>query len=82
MRNFSLKSCEDLIDKYVNEYKGEAFVLEDGVLGLGTIVLTNATGKKSVLIKEYFINSWTSGHDVKLYNELPKKYTEKIGELY
>lgn len=81
MRNFSLKSCEDLISTYVNEFGGEAFVVEEGVLGLGMVVLTNAIGKKSVLIKEYFINSWVSGHDVKKYNKLPKKYQKLIEAL-
>lgn len=81
MRNFSLQSCEDLIEKYVNNFGGEIFILEDGCLGLGKIILTNAIGKKSILINEYFINSWNSGHDVKLYNKLPKKYINIIENL-
>ena len=81
MRNFSLQSCEDLIERYVNDFGGEIFTLEEGCLGLGTIILTNAIGKKSILINEYFINSWNSGHDVKMYNKLPKKYELAINKL-
>jgi len=81
MKNFSLKSCEDLIEKYVNIFGGEAFTIDEGCLGLGTVVLTGAIDKKSVLIKEYFINSWSSGHNVKMYNELPKKYKTLIENL-
>lgn len=81
MRNFSLESCEDLIEKYVNEFGGNLYTIEDGILGLGTLVLAYADGKKSVIIKEYFINSWNSGHDVKFYNKLPKKYEVLIENL-
>lgn len=81
MKNYSLKSCMDFIDKYVNECKGEIITINEGILGLGTIILTNAPNKKSYLIQEYFINSWTSGHNVKSYNKLPKKYLKIIENL-
>ena len=55
MKNYSLKSCEKLIDTYVNEYKGEATILDEGVLGLGKILLHSADGKKSIVITEYYI---------------------------
>lgn len=78
MKNYSLKSCQSLIDKYVNDYKGEATTLSEGCLGLGTILLHSAIGKKSILITEYFITSWTSGHKVRMYNKLPKKYESAL----
>ena len=71
---YTLKACEDLISKYVNEYGGEAVVFDEGVLGLGTIVLRYATGMKSYVIKEFYINAWSSGHTIRAYNKLPKKY--------
>ena len=82
MKNYTLKSCEDLIERYLNEYKGELFQLEDGVLGLGKIVLHNAKGYKSVIITEFFINSWASGHSVRKYNKLPKKYENLMEKRY
>lgn len=78
MKNYTLQSCEELIEKYVNELGGDLITIDEGCLGLGTILLYGATGKKSVLIKEYFINSWTSGHDIKMFNKLPKKYQHYI----
>lgn len=78
MTNYSLKSCENLISKYVNEYKGEVATIEEGCLGLGTVLLHSADGKKTVLITEYFINSWVSGHTVRKYNKMPKKYQQYI----
>jgi hypothetical protein len=80
MKNYSLKSCELLIDTYVNEYKGEASILEEGCLGLGKVLLYGADGYKSIVITEYYINPWVSGHKVRKYNKLPKKY-EKMLEI-
>lgn len=74
MKNYSLQSCENLIAKYVNTYKGEATTVKEGCLGLGTVLLHSAEGKKTIIIKEYFITSWTSGHNVTMYNKAPKKY--------
>jgi hypothetical protein len=81
MKNYSLKSCELLIDKFVNEFSGEATILSEGILGLGTVLLHSAKGKKTVVIKEYYITSWTSGHSVIKYNKIPKKYQNIIDNL-
>jgi len=78
MSNYSLKDCERLIDKYVNEYKGEVLELEEGVLGLGKVLLHSARGKKTIIINEYFINSQTSGHTIRKYNKIPNKYKKLI----
>jgi hypothetical protein len=73
-KTYDLRSCEELIDKYVNTYKGECEVIEEGCLGLGKILLHGAEGKKSIIITEIFVNSWTSTHTIRMYNKLPKKY--------
>ena len=78
MTNYSLKSCEDLISKYVNQYNGGIATIKEGCLGLGTLLLHSAEGKKTVIISEYFINSWQSGHTVKMFNKIPKKYKQYI----
>ena len=74
MKLYTLKYCEDLISKYINIHKGEAETIKEGSLGLGTILLHGAEGKKSVVIQEVFLNAWSSGHTIKMYNKLPKKY--------
>ena len=79
--NYSLQSCESLINKYVNEYGGEVATIEDGCLGLGTLLLHGAKGKKTILIKEFFINSWNSGHTIKMFNKMPKKYETILSTL-
>ena len=74
MANYSLASCEKLIETYVNTYGGQATILVEGVLGLGKVLLHSAKGKKTAIIQEYFICSWMSGHSVRQYNKCPKKY--------
>lgn len=78
MNMHDLKTCEKLIDRYVNEFNGECTTLREGVLGLGTILLHGASGKKTVLIKEVFLNSWSSGHTIRKYNKIPKKYEQLL----
>lgn len=78
MTNYGLKNCENLIDKYVSTYKGEATTLKEGCLGLGTVLLHSAEGKKTILIKEFFINCQSSGHTVRMYNKIPNKYQKEI----
>jgi hypothetical protein len=78
MKNYSLKVCEDLIEKYVNVFGGTVDVIHEGTLGLGTTLLHSAPGKKVILIKEVFINSWSSGHKIRMYNVMPKKYAKII----
>ncbi len=80
----SLAGCEKLMQKYFDK-GGEIFEVSEGVLGLGTIILSATEGLKCFVIEEYFLNSWSSGHRVKEYknySELPKKYKKMIEVLY
>lgn len=81
MRNFCLKSIEKLIQQYVHEFGGQMYQLAEGGVGLGLVVLTGAEGKKSVIIREYYLNHWSSGHDLKVYRKLPKKYQSIIDSM-
>jgi len=81
MKNYSLQTCENAIDKYVNELGGYCTQIYEGTLGLGFLILHDAPGYKHILIKEYFINSWNSGHKVTKYKVLPKKYRNLINSI-
>jgi hypothetical protein len=81
MKIYGLSACDSLIDRYVNEYKGEATTIREGVLGLGELLLHNAKGKKSIVIKEVYLNDWSSGHTIKKYNKLPKKYLKILNDI-
>jgi hypothetical protein len=76
---YTLETCEKLINTYVNEFGGEAVTLREGTLGLGLVLLT-ADKKKSVIIHEVYLNEWSSGHTIRMYNKLPKKYGKRIHE--
>lgn len=74
MNYYKMSDCDKLISKYIQEYGGEATILEEGILGLGTVLLHSAEGKKTILIKEIYLNPWSSGHTIRKYNKMPKKY--------
>lgn len=75
---YSLKACEDLITKYVHQFNGQCTTIREGVLGLGTILLHGAPGKKTILINEIYLNAWSSGHKIRMYNRMPKKYSKLL----
>jgi hypothetical protein len=72
MKLFTLDACERLISHYEDK-GGNVLTVREGVLGLGTVVLT-APNLKTAVIKERPINDWSSGHAIRLYSKTPKKY--------
>lgn len=51
MKYYTLDACEKLIDKYVNEKGGSISTIDEGCLGLGTLVLYGAENLKTIVIK-------------------------------
>lgn len=78
-----LKSGEEFIKRYIDN-GGEVYIADEGVLGLGTIILYDYDHKhnlKEYIIQEYYLNEWSSGHKLKEYkNGLPKKYIKVLEE--
>jgi len=72
MKIYTLNACEKVMQKYI-DLGGDVETIKEGVLGLGTVVLT-AENYKTVVIKEIFLNEWSSGHTVRQYKKTPKKY--------
>ena len=71
-----------LIDKYIDN-GGTYIELYEGVLGYGTIILCDNTGKlKQFVIQEKYLNEWSSYHTITTYNKrgLPKKYEKDLEE--
>lgn len=71
---YNLDACEKLIERYQNYEGGQVTTISEGVLGLGVTLLHGATGKKTIVIREKYINPWQSGHSITKYNKMPKKY--------
>ena len=74
MKLYSLSAIDTLINKYLKE-GGEFETLKEGSLGHGLAILTGE-GLKACVIQERYLNPWSSGHSVRFYNELPKKYAK------
>ena len=69
--------AEKLITKFSEFEEAEIVQINEGCLGMGDWILT-AKGKKTVIIKEVFINSWSSGQSITMYNKTPKKYEKYL----
>lgn len=80
VKNLTLQAAERLINKY-QEAGGIVTEVRPGVLGLGTVILSNGenTRLKEFVIQEFYINAWTSGHKLRTYlHGLPAKYQAAI----
>ena len=75
MTIYSNKVVQDVIDNYIKK-DGEVIEVIEGCLGYGTTICLG-DGLKSTIIQEVFLNHWNSGHTIRMYNKLPKKY-EKL----
>jgi len=72
MKLYLASEVDKLIVNYL-ERGGELHEIDEGVLGHGKIVLTGE-GLKTAVVKEVYINEWSSAHKVRFYNETPAKY--------
>lgn len=67
----------NVVDIYVNKYiseGGEIEVYKEGSLASYGLAICSGEGLKFCIIKEVFLNEWSSGNSIKFYNKLPKKY--------
>jgi hypothetical protein len=68
------------IGDYVDWLIGQGYevnTIEEGVLGWGVTVCTKQ-GYKAVVIREKYINHWSSGHTIRKYNKLPEVYSRAL----
>jgi len=78
---YDLKTVEKLISDYVGKHAGDVTELEEGVLGYGTTLLHNGDKVSTIVIKEVYINAWSSGHSIRQYKKIPKKYEKLLGSI-
>lgn len=76
MKMYGCKAIEGLFSRYY-ELGGEVIELIPGTLGHGLTVCFG-DGLKTAVIKEQYINCWSSGHTVRFYNGMPEKYRKMI----
>lgn len=72
MTIYSLSTVDELINHY-EKNSGNIDEKEEGCLGYGTLVLS-APGLKTAIVREVYLNEWSSGHSIRFYNKTPAKY--------
>lgn len=75
----SCKAVEDLIQKYV-DLGGTVEEVIPGTLGYG-LTLLYGYGLKSIVIREVYLNEWSSAHTVRMYKKMPKEYERMLEEV-
>lgn len=72
---YTLKAVEGLIEKYGED--SEIFTIEGGLLD--SYIITSDKFKTAI-IKEVYLNEWSSAYSIVFYNKTPLKY-QKIIDL-
>lgn len=80
MTLYSLKAVEKTLDNYINK-GGEVLEVEEGCLGYGTTICLGE-GLKTTIVKEVYLNEWSSSHTIRIYNKMPKKYAKMVAKYY
>jgi len=79
---YALDQVEKLIRNYQKKDPNMEMVeLEEGCLGYG-ITMISGENLKTAIITEKYLNEWSSGHTIRLYNKTPKKYEKMLEEYY
>jgi hypothetical protein len=69
------------VDNYLSEQRNKGYELkqiDEGVLGCGTWVITKP--RTYSVVKEIYVNAWSSTHVIINYSRLPKKYLKHLEE--
>jgi len=73
MTLYSNTAGENLIQKYIDK-GGIVETLQEGCLLGHGLAICSGENLKFCILKEKYINEWSSGYLVRFYNKLPKKY--------
>lgn len=75
---YAYTSIDDFIIRYIKK-GGQAYCIDEGCLTSGDWILFDNRGTlKSCIIKEVYINPWSSGQSLRKYRRLPEKYVKMI----
>lgn len=72
------------VEKLSDEYRrkgGEVVEIIPGCLGYGLTIMFGQ-GLKTTVVKEVYINAWSSGHKVRMYRKMPEKYRKMLHDYY
>ena len=79
---YSWREAQNILDKYeaTSEKTGREYVAYTIPGSLCDGMIITGDGFKTTIIKEVYLNEWSSGISIRMYNNLPKKY-ENIMEM-
>lgn len=73
------------IEKAIKEYQeagGRAQLIQRGVLGCGDwLLVPEGTDLFYYVIREVYLNEWSSAQTLRRYRKLPKKYREILEQI-
>ena len=75
-----MQAVDNLADKFVKK-GGEIITLRDGSLLNFGLAVFQCEGLHTAIIREQYLNEWSSAYSVKQYKTLPKKYADMIENL-
>ena len=79
MTLYSYRDAEKLMNRYIDQ-GGDIHILDEGSLVYG-LVICEGEGLKTAVIREVYLNPWSSAQSIRLYNKTPKKYEKMIEEI-
>lgn len=73
MTIYGQKAVDDLMNRYEKRDGFASYVIPGALVD--SYILT-ANGCKTTVIKEKYLNGWSSGYLIRMYNKTPKKYAD------
>ena len=77
---YTCSAVEKLRDEYYRR-GGEFVEIIPGSLGYGLSIMYGE-GLKTTVVKEVPTSVWSSGHKIRMYNKMPKKYRKMLHDYY
>lgn len=81
MNLYSSEAVEKLAQKYIAR-GGTITKLAESVLLEYGLAVFQAEGAKATVVRDHFLNEWSSAYVVRMYNKLPKKYEKMIESVH
>lgn len=80
-QNYEMKHLQKFINTLLSEYDYTFVQVEEGCLGLGDIAMLPPDDKHYYfLIREIYLNEWSSGHQMMKCRKLPKSWEKAMAE--
>lgn len=79
MALYSYRECEKLIN-HLEDLNYWCCQVWDGCLGIGDWICWKDNSHYTYIIKEVYLNEWSSAQTIRRYRRLPKKYAKALDD--